>query len=94
MDILCMVGFDWSYILGEWGCVYIFYRQVGVGRGIFWVGRHFYRCVGVDGGRFRVSGDGWTYCMGGGRFRLVDVYFAWVEVSGHFLWEGGTEWDK
>ena len=48
----------------------------------------------MDGGIFRVSGDGWTYCMGGGRFRLVDVYFAWVEVSGHFLWEGGTEWDK
>ena len=30
--------------------------------------------------------------MGGGRCGWVDVYFPWVKVSGHFLWQGGAEW--
>ena len=56
------------------------------------MGERFYGCVGMDGGIFSVGGCWWTYYMGGGRFGWVDVYFPWVKVSGHFLWEGGAEW--
>ena len=36
-----------------------------MGKGIFWVGGHFYRKVGVSRGIFWLSGGGWTFFMGG-----------------------------
>ena len=79
MDNLCMARFEWSYILGEWGWVYIFYSQVGIGGGIFWVGEHFqdvwvwmevyFEQVGVGGHIvwLEVGLGGWMYISHGSR---------------------------
>ena len=47
----------------------IFYRLVGVGGGIFWVG----------GGGWTFS---W---MGGGGCGSMEVYFGWMRVGGQFF---------
>ena len=40
----------------------------------------YFGCVGKGGYIFM------------GKWGLMDVYFGWVGVNGHFLWVGGDEW--
>ena len=59
----------WTFFMGGWGQVEVYFGWVGVGE-------HFYGQAGVGGGLFLVDGGVWTYLwVSRGRWGGVELCF-------------------
>ena len=68
-----------SYILDEYGCMVTFYKWIGLGGGIFWLGNG--ECKFFMGEL--VSGVGWTFFMGEwGSYFVCE----WMYILGGIFW--------